>query len=225
MEVKKNPKADLRGWRGVFLLGGLILALGLCNTSFSISQKDKTVERIDLGGVADETEMIDVTQQLEEIKVEPQKQTVAVLADVFDIVKNDTEVDFDPTFFEMDDVIDIETIDFGEEVIEEEEIFIVAEEMPKFQGGDIGTFRNWVNKNYKYPTIAADNGIQGNVVVFFVIEKDGKVSNVKVLQSPDPLLSEEAIRLVSSSPSWTPGKNRNMPVRLQYTMTIVLKAM
>jgi protein TonB len=224
MEVKKSPKADLRNWKGVFLEAGLIVALVVCIVAFSISQKDRTLKVQEVAGEVVETEMVDITQEVEEIKVEPQKQSVTILTDAFDKVKNDTNIDTSFTFFENDDIIDVETIDFGQgEAGVEEPILIIADEMPSFDGGDLGTFRNWVQKNYVYPQIAVDNGIKGNVTIYFVVEKDGKVSGVRVLQSPDPILSEEAIRVVSSSTGWTPGKNRGMPVRIQYTMTISLQ--
>jgi TonB family protein len=110
-----------------------------------------------------------------------------------------------------------------EEVVEqipEEEIFVTAEQMPTFQGGDISKFRAWVMQHIKYPQIALENGIQGNVIVKFVVEKDGKLSNIQVLQSPDKTLSEAAIQVLQKSPMWKPGKQRNKPVRVAYTLPI-----
>ncbi len=223
MEVKKSPKADLRSWRGVFLEGGLVLALVVCIVAFSISQKDKTIVIQDTGGVAEEIEMIDITQEEIEPPAEPQKQTIAVITDLLEVVKNDTQIEQDFTFFESDDDIDLDVLEIGTEKIEEETPFIVAEEMPSFQGGDLNTFRNWVMGNLVYPTLANEYGISGRVIVNFVVEKDGSLTNIRVLQSPDPLLSEAAIAQLQKSPRWTPGKNRNIPVRIQYTMPIEFK--
>ncbi len=223
MEVKKNPKADLRNWKGIFLEGGLIIALVVCIVAFSISQKDKVIVIQESDQNAEEIELIDVTQQQEEQKIEPQKQTVAVIADIFEMVKNDTQIDTKIDFLEFAEDFTIPEIATGGEEIEEEEIFLIAEEMPSFRGGGLAEFRGWVGRNYQYPKLAADMGVEGNVTIWFVVEKDGSVTNVEVMQSPDPLLSDEAVRLISSSPKWTPGKNRNIPVRIRYSLTIALK--
>ena len=92
--------------------------------------------------------------------------------------------------------------------------------MPTFQGGDLNTFRNWVQSNVRFPQIALENGIQGTVVLSFVIEKDGSLTNIQVMQSPDRALADEAVRVLQSSPKWTPGKQRNSPVRVRYTLPV-----
>lgn len=102
----------------------------------------------------------------------------------------------------------------------DEEIYVTSEVMPTFQGGDLGKFRSWVMQHVKYPSIALENGVQGNVVVKFVVEKDGTLSSFQVLQSPDKTLSEAAIEVLKKSPKWKPGKQRNKPVRVTYTLPI-----
>ena len=84
--------------------------------------------------------------------------------------------------------------------------------MPSFQGGSLNDFRNWVQSKVRYPAIAQENGISGKVVLTFVIEKDGRLTNIQVLQTPDRSLSEEA--------KWSPGKQRNQPVRVRYTLPV-----
>ena len=95
--------------------------------------------------------------------------------------------------------------------------------MPTFQGGDLMKFREWVQKRLRYPQIAQENGISGRVTLSFVIEKDGSLTNIEVMQSPDRSLSEEAIRVVQSSPKWTPGKQRNQPVRVSFTLPVMFQ--
>ena len=95
-----------------------------------------------------------------------------------------------------------------------------AEEMPTFQGGDITKFREWVMRRFRYPAIAQENGIQGKVTLQFVVEKDGSVTNIQVLQTPDPVLSDEVVRVVNDSPKWKPGKQRNEPVRVKYILPV-----
>ena len=106
---------------------------------------------------------------------------------------------------------------YGDEYSGESEVFAVVEEMPKFPGGNV---QKWISKHIKYPMIAQENNIQGKVFVQFVIEKDGSVSNVKVTRSVDPSLDKEAIRVIQSMPKWTPGKQRQKPVRVSFTVPI-----
>ena len=137
------------------------------------------------------------------------------------MVKNDTKITTSFDFVDFDDAdINVMTVDMESEEIEEDAPFLSAEEMPSFMGGDLGTFRTWVTERFKYPAIAQENGIQGRVILQFVIEKDGSLSNVQVLQTADAILSDEAVRVVKSSPKWSPGKQRNMPVRIKYTLPI-----
>ena len=107
-----------------------------------------------------------------------------------------------------------------EEVIEDDQPFLKVEKMPSFMGGDLTTFRNWVLARLHYPPIAQENGIQGRVLLSFVVERDGTLSNIQVLQTPDPSLSDEAIRVLKTSPKWTPGKQGDKIVRVKYTLLL-----
>lgn len=82
------------------------------------------------------------------------------------------------------------------------------------------TFRNWVQSKVRYPQIAQENGISGRVLLSFVIEKDGTLTNIQVLQTPDRSLSDEAARVLKMSPKWTAGKQRNQAVRVKYTLPV-----
>ena len=101
--------------------------------------------------------------------------------------------------------------------------FTATEQMPQFMGSDLRSFQIWVSQRLVYPPIAQENGIQGTVVVQFIVEKDGSLSNIKVLRSPDNSLSKEAVRVVSSSPKWTPGRQNGEAVRVQYRIPIGFK--
>lgn len=109
----------------------------------------------------------------------------------------------------------------AEVAVDNNEIVASAEVMPKFKGGGLKEFQNYINENTKYPQVAAEMGIQGRVRVSFVVEKNGTVSNVKVVKSIDPLLDREAIRVVKSSPRWTPGQNGGVPVRVSQTASVL----
>jgi periplasmic protein TonB len=100
------------------------------------------------------------------------------------------------------------------------EPFIIVEVMPTFRGGDINIFREWVQKRTTYPKMASDNGIQGKVYLTFIVEADGSVTNVKVAQGVDPLLDNEALKAVMSSPKWTPGRQRGEPVRVRFSINL-----
>ena len=99
-------------------------------------------------------------------------------------------------------------------------IYPTVDIMPTFKGGDINKFREWVQKKTKYPEEATINGIQGKVYITFIVENDGSVSNVKVAKGVDPLIDNEAVKAVKSSPKWSPGKLRGMTVRVSYVIML-----
>ena len=105
---------------------------------------------------------------------------------------------------------------------EENKVFDVVEEAPSFPGGP-SALNRWLRDNMKYPVVAAENGIEGRVVVQFVVGKNGSISNVKVVRSVDPALDKEAVRVVSSMPHWTPGKQNGSSVNARYTLPVTFK--
>lgn len=96
----------------------------------------------------------------------------------------------------------------------------LVEQKPSFNGGNLNEFSKWVNSQLIYPECAKAKGIQGQVMVQFIVEADGQVTNVKVLVGAHPLLDNEAVRVVASSPQWMPGKQGDSPIRVLYTMPI-----
>ena len=101
--------------------------------------------------------------------------------------------------------------------------FQLVEDKPSFKGGDANEFSKWVNQHLIYPKEAKESGTQGKVMVQFTIKADGSVSNVKVLKGVSPELDREAIRVVSSSPKWKPGKQRDKPVAVTYTFPVIFR--
>lgn len=95
-----------------------------------------------------------------------------------------------------------------------------AETMPAFQGGDLMKFRSWVQANLKYPAALAAEDVQGRVLVCFVIERDGTLTNIRILQSPDKRLSELVVSVLETSPRWTPGEQYGETVRVRYTLPL-----
>lgn len=101
-------------------------------------------------------------------------------------------------------------------------VFDVVEEMPSFPGGQ-GALMAFLSSNIKYPVVAQENGVQGRVIVGFVVEKDGSISDVKVMRSVDPSLDREAQRVVKAMPRWKPGKQNGSAVRVKYTVPVVFR--
>ncbi|MBR4389382.1 MAG: energy transducer TonB [Prevotella sp.] len=105
---------------------------------------------------------------------------------------------------------------------EDNKVFDVVEQQPAFPGGQ-GALLSWLSSNIHYPAVAEENGIQGRVVVSFVVEKDGSISNVQVVRGVDPSLDKEAARVVKSMPKWTPGKQNGQAVRVKYNVPVTFK--
>lgn len=103
---------------------------------------------------------------------------------------------------------------------EQNKIFEVVEQQPQFPGGSVN---GWLADHIKYPVVAAENGIQGRVVVQFVVERDGSVSQVRVVRGVDPSLDKEAQRVISSMPKWIPGKQNGSAVRVKYTVPVTFR--
>ncbi len=224
MEVKKNDKVNLEKRKGIFFQLGLVIVLSVCLIAFEWTSGERGDNPFDTGNEqVIEEEMIPITemeQQQQEIPPDIPKVT-----DIFDIVEDDVVIDneilFEDDETSLDDEIQMYDINLDEEVeAEEDEIFVIVEDMPTFRGGDVNKFRDWVQKRVKYPQIASENGIQGKVFIMFVVEPDGSVSNVQILRGVDPALDDEAKKVVMESPKWTPGKQRGAPVRVRFSITV-----
>lgn len=222
MEKKKNEHADLEKKRGIFFEIGLIISLGLVLTAFQWKTPiQKTNEFYVQNGVIYELELPDIIKK-EEIKpVEPEKPKIKLFA-MIEQVDNQRLIDEIPDFFGIDDDFDNPIIPFIDEIEHtgEEDIFVSVEKMPQFQGGDLNTFHRYVMHNIVYPQIAIENQVQGIVTIEFVVDKTGLVTNVAVIGRVDPVLEEEAIRAVKSSPRWTPGYQMDKAVKVKMTIPI-----
>ena len=105
---------------------------------------------------------------------------------------------------------------------EENKVFDVVEENPSFPGGQAALMQ-WLNANIKYPVIAAENGIEGRVIVQFVVSKTGSISDVRVVRGVDPSLDKEAVRVVSNMPNWTPGRQNGTTVNVRFTLPVTFR--
>lgn len=227
MEIKKSPKADLEGKRSTWLLVGYVVVLAVLFVSFEWSQRDVEVAT-DTGIVeqAFEEEIIPITQQVEEVKAPPPPEAPSV-AEILTIVDDDADIQetvIASTEFSESEAIEVKhvEVDLEEEEPEEETIFQVVEVMPEFPGGMAACLK-YLSQNIKYPVMAQENGIQGRVIVQFVVNSDGSIVDPVVVRSVDPSLDREALRVIQSMPKWKPGQQRGKAVRVRYTVPVTFK--
>ena len=228
MELKKSAKASLENKKLIFTEIGLVIALLVVWGAFEYTSKEKKSSAFEAeNAVVIEDEMVPITQETPPPPEAAPK--IPVLSDQIDIVDDEIKLD-DDTFMNLEDDANmgVEIMDYveevQEEVVEEEAIpFQLVEEKPSFNGGDANEFSNWVNSKLVYPEIAKENGVQGRVTLQFTVNADGSVSNVKVLRGVDSSLDKEAVRVVSSSPKWKPGKQRDRAVKVTYTFPVIFQ--
>ena len=228
MEIKKTEKASMENKRFLFTEIGMVIALLIVWGAFSYTSREKKVATLE----ADQTvvEVEDMVPITEETPPPPEAAPkIPILSDQIDIVDDNIKVD-DSMFQNIEDSNEgFEIMDYiesapEEETIEEEAIpFQLVEEKPSFNGGDANEFSKWVNSRLVSPEIAKENGVQGRVTLQFTVNADGTVSNVKVLRGVDSSLDKEAVRVVSSSPKWKPGKQRDRAVKVTYTFPVIFQ--
>lgn len=133
-------------------------------------------------------------------------------------------IDYDQGSNEAEHVLKVneKVVDEVPPAVEETKVFDVVEQMPSFKGGD-AALMEWLNKNIKYPVVAEENGIQGRVVATFVVERDGSITDVKIVKSVDPSLDKEAVRVLKAMPKWIPGRQNGQPVRVKYTVPVTFR--
>lgn len=227
MEVKKSPKADLEGKKSTWMLIGYVLILAAVFVAFEWTERDKQVTT-DTGVVEPifEEEMIPITEEEPEQKQAPPPPEAPKVEEVIQIAENDANVEETTIKSSEDDNTAVE-IKYIEPVVEEEEpveeeIFMVVEQMPEFPGG-MAELMKFLSTNIKYPTIAQENGIQGRVIVQFVVNQDGSIVDPVVMRSVDPYLDKEALRVISTMPKWKPGMQRGKAVRVKYTVPVTFR--
>lgn len=229
MEVKKSEKASLENKRFLFTEIGFVVALIAIYFAFNWSSTEKEVATLEAEVANVEVEdMVPITQETPPPPEAAPK--IPILSDQIDVVDDNIKVD-DNMFQNLEDDANsgVEIMDYiesapEEETVEEEAIpFQLVEEKPSFNGGDANEFSKWVNSKLVYPEIAKENGVQGRVTLQFTVNADGTVSNVKVLRGVDSSLDKEAVRVVSSSPKWKPGKQRDRAVKVTYTFPVIFQ--
>lgn len=228
MEKKKSERADLQNKRVLFTEIGCIVALALVYFGFEYSTaKVETAVLEDNGMMAEIEDMIAITYDTP--PPPPEMPKIPVLSDQIEIVEDDIMVD-DDLFINLEDNanLGVELVDYieviDEDVTGEEALpFILVEVKPTFNGGDANEFSKWVNQRLEYPQVCIENGRQGRVILSFTIKADGSLADAKVLRGVDPALDKEALRVVNSSPKWTPGKQRDRAVPVTYTFPVIFQ--
>ena len=234
MELKKNPKADLTRNSGLYFVIGLVLVMALSYIAFEWKTYDDE-NNFDYTMNVEDTldEEVPMTEQ---IKTPPPPPPPAA-PEIIEVVEDEEEVE--ETVIEStetsqeEEVIEVadveveeveEDIDVPFAVIEDVPIFPGCENEPKSKLRDCfnSMMQKHIGKNFRYPEIAQEMGVQGRVNVMFVIQKDGSIGNVR-MRGPDKNLEEEAARIISKLPKMTPGKQRGRPVRVPFSIPITFK--
>lgn len=223
----------MEGTKSTGLLIGYIVALAAMFACFEFTTRTyaETDVVYSTTNYVSEEEVIPITQPIFAAAPPPPAETPAV-AEILDIVDNNTEIE-EETIESSEDTHEAQSgpsapVHSGpvmaapgpvQEANDEDEIFQVVENDPQFPGGP-DALNEWLSKNLKYPRIAQENGIQGRVMVQFVVNKDGSVVDPKIIRSVESSLDKEALRVVGSMPKWVPGKQRGKPVRVRYVVPI-----
>jgi|APIni6443716594_1056825.scaffolds.fasta_scaffold35697_3 protein TonB len=225
MELKKSEKADLESKKSVYFQIGLIFAMAVTLVAFEW----KSYDTQDFDTFANQKsnteveELVQITQQ----NTPPPPPAPPPPNIVLNIVENTAQINDDISIdAEADERTQVEeykapvAVQQEEEAeVQEQEIFQVVENAPAFPGGD-GARMKFLQENIKYPQMARESGIQGTVYVTFVVERNGSVTDVKILRGIGGGCDEEAVRVVKNMPKWEPGKQRGKPVRVQFNMPI-----
>lgn len=232
MESKKNPKADLRKNSGLYFVLGLALVMALVYVALEWKTYDKVNDydiSMDVEDLLDEE--VPMTEQ---IKTPPPPPPPAA-PEVIEVVEDEEEVE--ETVIEStetsqeEEIIEVEDVEV-EEIEEDIDVpFAVIEDVPIFPGCEGASdkracfnemMQEHVRKNFRYPEIAQEMGIQGRVSVMFTIQKDGSIGNIR-MRGPDKNLEAEARRIIERLPKMTPGKQRGRAVRVPFSLPIMFK--
>ena len=233
MEPKKSPEADLEKSRGVFLQFGIVVALLLCIFLIEYKTYDESISDLGELDVQMDDEIIPITQR----EVAPPPPPPPPPPEVIEVVEDDVELEdeLELQTTETDMMEEVEVIEMEEEVSDEVLSFAVVESVPIFPGCEDAKDNEerktcfqqkvliFVSNNFEFPEMAKEMGIQGRVYVNFVIEKNGSITNVEIVRGVDPLLDDEAVRVVKKLPKLIPAKQRGKPVRMSFTLPINAK--
>ena len=246
---KDTGKRNLKALITMFLIFAAIAAIVIAKVSIDnyIASRNAAIETdVELQSLAEKKEAKAEKKdepEVEKIEIERVKSSVAFTVPEIkkdDEVKEEQEIKSQDELQETNTAIGAFNVEGNDETggevlkakeviaepeppkVEETKVFDVVEEMPQFPGGQAALLE-YLAKNIKYPVVAEENGVQGRVIVTFVVERDGSITDVRVVKSVDPSLDKEAARVVKSMPKWQPGKQNGSAVRVKYTVPVQFK--
>jgi len=224
LNVNKSPKASLENRKFTFFLMGFIVALSVIYIGFEWKANEIVV--VEFAGTEHliEDEM-DILQTAEPPPPPEPPPMTEIIMEIITVVDDEVEVErIDFTQLEDDRPVVIrETV--VAPVIEEDMadvVFQVVERMPEFPGGQEALMR-WLHANINYPVVASEAGIQGRVLLQFVVNADGSIVDIQVVRGVDPSLDREAVRVVQRMPRWSPGQQRGQNVRVLFTLPVTFR--
>jgi len=234
MQPKKNEKADLSRNSSLYFVIGLSVILLISWKAIEWRTYEKVYAYEALNVEDEDDEEIPITEQLKTPPPPPPPPPPA--PEVIEVVEDEEEVEetvIESTETNDDEIIEVEEVEIEEEFEDVDVPFAVIEDVPIFPGCENvakserrNCFQDQMNKhirkNFRYPEIAQEMGIQGRVYVNFIISKDGSISNVR-MRGPDKNLEKEAQRIISKLPTMTPGKQRGRPVRVPFSIPITFR--
>ena len=232
MQLKKNPEADLNKNRNLYFVIGLTLVLGLTWGAVEYKSYERTFDSLNGDMLVDDEEDVPITEQLKTPPPPPPPPPPA--PEVIEIVEDEEEVEetvIEST--ESDEEMVIEDIVVEDDFDDIEVPFAVIEDVPIFPGCESvsksqrrACFQEQMNKhirkNFRYPDIAQEMGIQGRVYVNFIISRDGSITNIR-MRGPDKNLENEAARIIGRLPRMTPGRQRGVPVKVPFSIPITFR--
>ena len=249
-QLRKNTGVrNLKAIITMFVGFAIIAAIVIAKVSFDnyMASRNAAIETdVELQNLAEKKEIKqekkDEDPGMEKIEIERVKSSVAFTVPEIkkdDEVKEDQEMKSQEDLAETNTAIGAFTVEGNDETAEvkhveekiaepepvkeeETKVFDVVEQMPSFPGGP-SALMQYLSSNIKYPVVAEENGVQGRVVCTFVVERDGSITDVRVIKSVDPSLDKEAVRVVKGMPKWIPGKQNGSAVRVKYTVPVTFR--
>ena len=220
MESKKSPKVELESKKSTFIWFGLVVALGICLGAFEWTTHIAPVEIIQGGSQDIDDVIIPITRMQENTPPPPEPKTIEILNIIDEGTPDDGSLIIETEITTTTKLpFKIAPIVMRKKEVDVDTVFINVQIMPEFPGGEQALLRFLAN-SIKYPAIAQETNSHGKVFVNFIIDKDGSVTNAKVLRELDPALDKEALRVVNSLPKWKPGIQQGNAVRVSYTIPI-----
>lgn len=235
MKANKTVNEELHSQKSTNMLIGFVLALATMFVAFEYTQREvKVVEEGKIYDFRMEEDMIPITQQQE--VVAPPPAAAPTVMEYINEVEDDTELPEEEieTSEEMNQAITT-VVGTGApssavtgpvgpvvEADDDDRIYEMVEENAQFPGGDAECFK-WLSEHIKYPSICVEQGVQGRVIVNFVVNRDGSIVDVKTVRSPDPNLTKEAERVVKLMPKWKPARQGNKTVRSRFTLPVMFR--